>query len=108
MVVFRTTRWSSSAVGGRVLRLGRNLLAVPLDLDRHLRDEVRHHQLRLLVHGAGVGLVLGGPLAAHCTMATGSWLPVIGIIIAMDVLTGLPGADRAEAGASTLPRRPPA
>ena len=36
----------------------------------------------------GVGSVLGGPLAALLHDATGSWLPVFGIIIAMDALTG--------------------
>jgi oxalate/formate antiporter len=37
----------------------------------------------------GVGSVLGGPLAALLFEKTGSWLPVFGIIIAMDTLTGL-------------------
>jgi oxalate/formate antiporter len=37
----------------------------------------------------GVGSVLGGPFAALLYEKTGSWLPVFGIIIAMDVLTGL-------------------
>jgi OFA family oxalate/formate antiporter-like MFS transporter len=37
----------------------------------------------------GVGSVLGGPLAALLHDQTGSWLPVFGIIIAMDVLTGI-------------------
>ena len=37
----------------------------------------------------GIGSVLGGPLAAQLHDFTGSWLPVFGIIIAMDVLTGL-------------------
>ncbi len=37
----------------------------------------------------GVGSVLGGPLAALLFETTGSWLPVFGIIIAMDTLTGL-------------------
>ena len=37
----------------------------------------------------GVGSVLGGPLAALLFEKTGSWLPVFGIIITMDVLTGL-------------------
>ncbi|MBV8791635.1 MAG: oxalate/formate MFS antiporter [Pseudolabrys sp.] len=37
----------------------------------------------------GVGSVLGGPLAALLFENTGSWLPVFGIIIAMDVITGL-------------------
>jgi oxalate/formate antiporter len=37
----------------------------------------------------GVGSVLGAPVAAYLAEKTGSWLPVFGIIIAMDVLTGL-------------------
>jgi OFA family oxalate/formate antiporter-like MFS transporter len=37
----------------------------------------------------GVGSVLGGPVAALIHDAQGSWLPVFGLIIAMDVLTGL-------------------
>jgi MFS transporter, OFA family, oxalate/formate antiporter len=37
----------------------------------------------------GVGSVLGGPLAAQLHDMTGSWLPVFGLIIAMDVLTGI-------------------
>ncbi len=37
----------------RVLRLGRDLLAVPLDPDRHLRLQIRDHQLRLPLYGAG-------------------------------------------------------
>jgi oxalate/formate antiporter len=37
----------------------------------------------------GVGSVLGGPIAALIFENTGSWLPVFGIIIAMDTLTGL-------------------
>ncbi len=37
----------------------------------------------------GVGSVLGGPLAALLHDATGSWLPVFGIIIALDILTGI-------------------
>ena len=36
----------------------------------------------------GVGSVLGGPLAALLHDVTGSWLPVFGIIIGMDALTG--------------------
>ncbi len=37
----------------------------------------------------GVGSVLGGPLAALLHDATGSWLPVFGIIITLDILTGI-------------------
>ena len=37
----------------------------------------------------GVGSVLGGPVAAWIHEAQSSWLPVFGLIIAMDILTGL-------------------
>jgi OFA family oxalate/formate antiporter-like MFS transporter len=37
----------------------------------------------------GIGSVLGGPVAAAIHDAQGSWLPVFGLIIAMDILTGL-------------------
>ena len=38
----------------------------------------------------GIGSVLGGPVAAMIRESTGSWMPVFGLIIVMDVLTGLP------------------
>ena len=37
----------------------------------------------------GIGSVLGGPVAAAIHSAQGSWLPVFGLIIAMDIATGL-------------------
>jgi MFS transporter, OFA family, oxalate/formate antiporter len=37
----------------------------------------------------GVGSVLGGPAAAWLHDLTGSWLPIFGLIITMDVLTGV-------------------
>ncbi|MFI5012767.1 MAG: oxalate/formate MFS antiporter [Hyphomicrobiales bacterium] len=37
----------------------------------------------------GIGSILGGPMAAQLKEATGSWMPVFGLIIAMDVLTAL-------------------
>ncbi|PZQ17137.1 MAG: oxalate/formate MFS antiporter [Ancylobacter novellus] len=37
----------------------------------------------------GVGSVLGGPIAALIFASTGSWMPVFGAIIVMDVVTGL-------------------
>src|ERR1700760_2121531 len=43
----------------------------------------------LLYIAQGVGSILGGPLAALLREQTGSWLPVFGIIIAMDALTGI-------------------
>ncbi len=35
----------------------------------------------------GVGSILGGPLAALLHQATGSWIPVFGLVIACDILT---------------------
>jgi MFS transporter, OFA family, oxalate/formate antiporter len=37
----------------------------------------------------GIGSVLGGPLAAVLHDVTGSWLPVFGVIVVMDALTGI-------------------
>ena len=37
----------------------------------------------------GIGSILGGPMAALLKEATGSWVPVFGLIIGMDVLTAL-------------------
>ncbi len=37
----------------------------------------------------GIGSVLGGPVAAMIFQSTGSWMPVFGLIIAMDVITAL-------------------
>ena len=50
-----------SPVRSRVLRLGRDLLAVPGDLHRHLRPEVRDHELRPALHRKGHGFVAGAP-----------------------------------------------
>jgi MFS family permease len=37
----------------------------------------------------GIGSVLGGPVAAAIHDGTGSWMPVFGLVVAMDVTTGL-------------------
>jgi len=37
----------------------------------------------------GVGSILGAPIAAMIYEATGSWMPVFGLVIGMDILTGL-------------------
>jgi oxalate/formate antiporter len=37
----------------------------------------------------GIGSVLGGPVAAAIHGASGSWMPVFGLIVAMDLATGL-------------------
>ena len=43
----------------------------------------------ILYMAQGVGSVLGGPAAAALHDAAGSWMPVFGLAIGMDVLTGL-------------------
>jgi hypothetical protein len=35
------------------------------------------------------GSILGAPIAAMIYEATGSWMPVFGLVIGMDILTGL-------------------
>jgi len=37
----------------------------------------------------GIGSVLGGPVAAWIYQGQGSWMPVFGLIVAMDIVTGL-------------------
>ena len=37
----------------------------------------------------GVGSILGGPVAAAMRVATGSWTPVFGVAVGMDVVTAL-------------------
>ena len=37
----------------------------------------------------GVGSILGGPVAASMRVATGSWTPVFGVAVAMDIATAL-------------------
>ncbi|HEX4409876.1 MAG TPA: oxalate/formate MFS antiporter [Xanthobacteraceae bacterium] len=37
----------------------------------------------------GVGSILGAPVAAMIYESTGSWMPVFGLVIGMDILTGL-------------------
>jgi MFS family permease len=37
----------------------------------------------------GIGSILGGPAAAWLHDATGSWVPVFAVAIAMDILTAL-------------------
>jgi MFS family permease len=37
----------------------------------------------------GVGSILGAPVAAMIFESTGSWMPVFGLVIGMDILTGL-------------------
>ena len=37
----------------------------------------------------GIGSILGGPVAASIRVATGSWTPVFGVAVAMDIATAL-------------------
>ncbi|MHB8352844.1 MAG: hypothetical protein ACYDCF_00170, partial [Burkholderiales bacterium] len=36
-----------------------------------------------------VGSVLGGPMAAQLHEATGSWMPVFGVVITLDILAAI-------------------
>ena len=53
----------------------------------------------------GIGSVLGGPVAALAHDAFGSWMPVFGIIIAMNFATALLAGRRAETDATTVAGR---
>ena len=37
----------------------------------------------------GIGSILGGPIASLIRAETGSWMPVFGLIIAMDLITAI-------------------
>jgi MFS family permease len=51
------------------------------------KNATTNYGILYLAHG--IGSVLGGPVAALLHDATGSWLPIFGTIIAMDLLTAL-------------------
>ena len=59
----------------------------------------------------GIGSVLGGPLAAVLRAAVGSWVPVFGVVVALDLVTAalaffvLKGM-RSKAGAERIALRP--
>jgi MFS family permease len=50
--------------------------------------QYRSDPFGFLYMAQGVGSILGAPVAAMIYEATGSWLQVFGLVIAMDVLTG--------------------
>ena len=71
-------------------RLGRDLLAVSLDADRHVRRRAyATTNYGFLYMAQGVGSVLGGPLAATLKGAVGGWIPVFSIVIGLDFLTAI-------------------
>jgi MFS family permease len=37
----------------------------------------------------GIGSIFGGPLAAYLHGVTGSWIPVFGVVITLDIVTAL-------------------
>jgi len=77
------------AVGSRLLRVGRDLLAVSFDVDRHVRRTPCDHELRVLYMAQGVGSVLGGPMAARLHgRKPAAGFPVFGVVITLDLLGG--------------------
>ena len=84
------------SVGRRVLCVGRDLLAVPRDVHRYLRQEIRHDQLWSSLHGQRHGIAACA--ARKCAdVATGSWtvffvaaaLNIVAAIMAPTVLRPL-------------------
>ena len=71
-----------------VLRLGRDLLAVPGDLHRHLWPQIRDHELRHAVHRQGNGLA-AGPLGNVLTVATGSWHAVFYVAAILNIVAAI-------------------
>ena len=60
----------------------------PSTLTDTFGTEIATTNYGFLYMAQGIGSVLGGPVGGLLHDATGSWLPVFGIIIAMDALTG--------------------
>ena len=59
----------------------------------------------------GIGSVLGGPLAAVLRAAVGSWVPVFGVVVALDLVTAALAffvlkSMRSKAGAERIALRP--
>ena len=73
-VVRRQSGAVRDPVGRGVLCLGRDLLAVPGDLHRHLRPQVRDHELRHALHRQGYGSAAGAARqrADHVRPAAGT------------------------------------
>ena len=77
------------AFGPRLLRLGRDLFPVSLNAHRYVRQPHATTNYGFLYIAQGVGSILGGPVAASIRVATGSWTPVFGVAVAMDIATAL-------------------
>ena len=68
--------------------MGRDLLAVPLDLHRHLRREIRNHQCGLLYTAKGTAALLV-PVANYVQQASGNWDNVFIIAAGANILASL-------------------
>ena len=77
-----------AAVGLRVLRLGRDLLAVPLDLHRHVRLQVRDHQCGPALHRKGHRRA-ACPVANYMQQSSGTWDSVFIIAAGANILASL-------------------
>jgi MFS family permease len=77
------------ADGSRVLRLGRDLLAVSGDLTDTFGPKYAATNYGFLYIAQGVGSILGGPVAAFLKQSTGSWTSVFIIVAVLDAVTAL-------------------
>ena len=72
----------------RVLRLGRNLLAVPLDLHRHVRRKFATTNAGLLYTAKGTAALLV-PIANTMQQSSGHWDSVFMIAAGANILASL-------------------
>jgi len=72
-----------------LLRLGRDLLAVPRGHRGRVRARLRDRQLRSPVHGQGHGRDLRGLGRARLVEAAGSWIPVFWVAVGCDLLAAI-------------------
>ena len=75
--------------GLRVLRLGRDLFAVPVDLHRYVRREIRHHQCRPALYGQRAPRRLLVPVANYMQQSSGNWDRVFIIAAGANILASL-------------------
>ena len=81
--------WFVMLSGHGVLRLGRDLFSVPLDLHRHLRREIRHHQCRPALYRQRHRGPAGAGRRITCSNLPASWDRVFLIAAGANILASL-------------------
>ena len=77
------------ALGPRLVRLGEIFSLFPPTLADTFGSRNATTNYGFLYIAQGVGSILGGPVAAAMRVATGSWIPVFAVAVAMDVIAAL-------------------